>query len=382
MRRVTAFAGTRADLSPLGPVLVALAARDDVDLTVITALGLTPSIAPPVLADVGLDPSTYRHVALPVEPAGDAPTDLARAGGALALAVSDFVAASAPEVLVVLGDRWELLWVVPTFVVARVPVVHLHGGEVTEGAIDERVRHAITKLADEHCVATARARERLLAMGESAAHVHLTGAPGLDRLASAMPMAGAEFAETFGRPLTRPLVLLTYHPVTSGDEPPGATAEALLDALGALGALTVVTDPGLDAGREAILDAIASREKDESLIHVPSLGRLYPRLLKTVDAVVGNSSSGIIEAPFVGVPTIDVGVRQTGRERGPSVRWSPAEPTAVLATIGEVLRADKPDEATSLMYGRGDAAALIAAIAAKVEGARPKPLVLSEVNDQ
>lgn len=382
MRRVTAFAGTRADLSPLGPVLLALTVRDDVDLTVVTALGLLPSVASSLLDDVGLDPATYRHVALPIVPASDTPADLARAGAALALAVADYVAAAEPEVLVVLGDRWELLWVVPTFVLARVPVVHLHGGEVTEGAVDERVRHAITKLADEHCVATSKARERLLALGESPEHVHLTGAPGLDRLAAAKPLSEAEFAESFGRPLTRPLVLLTYHPVTSGDEPPGATAEALLDALDALGALTVVTDPGLDAGREAILDAIAVREKKEALIHVPSLGRLYPRLLKTVDAVVGNSSSGIIEAPFVGVPTIDVGVRQTGRDRGPGVRWSSSEPSAVLAAIGKVLGASRRDEGTSLIYGRGNAAALIAAIAANVEGARTKPLVLSGVSDQ
>ena len=207
-----------------------------------------------------------------------------------------------PDVVVVLGDRWELLHVVPQVFLAGVPLVHLHGGEVTEGAVDERVRHAVTKLADQHCVASEDAARRLRQMGEPAERVHVTGAPGLDRLAAVSRLDDDELGRVIGVEVRRPVALFTYHPPTAeaGADVGRWAAEALAACVELCGTV-VATHPGMDAGREEVLAALAEAAlRDTRLVVVEALGRDYPRVLASVDVVVGNSSSGIIEAASVG----------------------------------------------------------------------------------
>ncbi|WP_051551245.1 UDP-N-acetylglucosamine 2-epimerase [Nocardioides sp. URHA0020] len=329
--RVGVFVGTRADLGPLQPVLAELASRPEVETVVLTGLAFDAD-------DLArrLEGSVSSVIAL-ASPLGevDLSTQL-RHGPAMSAGAGRAVVEHPVERLVVLGDRWELLYVVPPYVLAGVPVVHLHGGEVTSGAIDERVRHAVTKLADVHCVASQDAADRVAQMGEEPERIHVTGAPGLDRLAAQGRLDDTELEALLGVPVRRPLALFTYHPPTaSGTRDSGRWAEAALRATLEVCGTVVATHPGMDAGRNEVLAALTRVEQeDDRVLVVEALGPRYPAVLASCDVVVGNSSSGVIEAASVGVPAVDVGLRQHGRLRADNV-WSSDEGEAA---VGDALR--------------------------------------------
>ncbi|HET8614184.1 MAG TPA: UDP-N-acetylglucosamine 2-epimerase, partial [Actinomycetales bacterium] len=262
----------------------------------------------------------------------------------------------------------------PPAVLLGVPVVHLHGGEVTEGALDERVRHAVTKLADQHCVASEDAARRVRQLGEPADRVHVTGAPGLDRLAVAEPMTDDELAVVSGLPrIDRPVALFTYHPPTTHDPAQAGpwareAAEATLDECGTV----IATHPGMDVGREGVLAAleeVAQRHPDRFVV-VEALGREYPRALASVDVVVGNSSSGVIEAATVHVPAVDVGDRQQGRLRGANVLHAEEGRAAVAAGVRAALGSQWRERAQAAVnpYGDGKAAPRILDIVREAVG--------------
>jgi UDP-N-acetylglucosamine 2-epimerase (non-hydrolysing) len=282
------------------------------------------------------------------------------------------------DVLVVLGDRWELLYVVPAAVLLGIPVVHLHGGEVTVGALDERVRHAVTKLADQHCVASEDAAARVRQLGEPGDRVHVTGAPGLDRLAGAAPIPDTELAELIGNvsgglpdepPRTtveRPLALFTYHPPTAQPGAPvGEWAREAAEAALATCGTVVATYPGMDEGRDEILGALTELAAREPRLRlVPALGRDYPRVLAAADVVVGNSSSGVIEAATLHVPAVDIGERQRGRLRGDNVVHAAEGRAAVEAALRTALSPRWREHSARVTnpYGSGSASARILAI--------------------
>ena len=192
-RVVAVFVGTRADLGPLGPVISAVTDAPDLTLKVLTGVmyaahDLAAALPGPRSAEDWL--RSIVPLAAPMQAV--TPESEVAQGALLAAATGRAIRAERVDVLVVLGDRWELLDVVPPAFLLGVPIVHLHGGEVTEGAVDERVRHAVTKLADEHCVASVDAAARLRQLGEPPDRVHVTGAPGLDRLVSAEAMTDAD----------------------------------------------------------------------------------------------------------------------------------------------------------------------------------------------
>ncbi|MGO4600138.1 UDP-N-acetylglucosamine 2-epimerase [Terrabacter sp. 2RAF25] len=362
---VGVFVGTRADLGPLSPVLEALQAADDVALRVLTGvMYAADDLVAALPASVSAD--QWREAVVPLaDPMGEV-TAAAQVeqGALLARATGRLLRELHVDVLVVLGDRWELLYVVPPAVVLGVPVVHLHGGEVTEGAVDERVRHAVTKLADQHCVASEDAAARLRQLGEPADRIHITGAPGLDRLAGAAPMPDAELATLLAVPsVTRPIGLFTYHPPTAQ---PGAPVgewarEAAEAALAACGTV-VATHPGMDEGRDEVLAALTGLAGREPRLRlVPALGRDYPRVLATSDVVVGNSSSGVIEAATVHVPAVDIGERQRGRLRGDNVVHADEGRVAVEAALRTALSPSWRRRAAAVAnpYGTGEASARI-----------------------
>jgi len=313
------FVSGRADLGPLAPVIDSIGRRPGFDVTAVTALTFDSVSLRAELTAVGV--TTAVHVAA-VGPllAGDQAEDLVQCGARVSEGITALLSEGA-DVLVVLGDRWELPWVVMPAVLLGVPVVHLHGGEVTEGAIDERVRHAVTKLADVHCVASQDAAQRLRQLGEEPKSIHITGAPGLDRYRTTPAATDGELATILGHAVRRPLALFTYHPVTT--EPVDTVAENAAAALRATARATsqvLVTHPGPDAGREAVLTAITEVAGQlDNVVVVAALGSLYPSVLAACDIVVGNSSSGVVEATSVGIPAVDIGKRQTGRLRGVNV---------------------------------------------------------------
>ena len=374
--KVAVFVGTRADLGPLLPVVRALVGAG-AEPTLLTGVAFDAQrLVDLVMAELDM-PLPVEQLATPVEAV--TPVVQREQGRAITAGLADLLDRTSFDRLVVLGDRWELLFVVPQFFLAEVPIVHLHGGEVTEGVIDERVRHAVTKLADLHCVASQDAADRLRQMGEQDERIHVTGAPGLDRFVGLDRADDEALADLVGRPVVRPLALFTYHPPTA--VPAAQTRrwarEALEATLAACGTV-VATHPGFDVGREEILGALNEvAAADESLIVIESLGRGYPRMLASCDVVVGNSSSGVIEAASVGVPAVDIGERQRGRLRGDNVVWSAEGAEAVRAALATALDPEFGERARGVVnpYGDGTAAQRIAEVVLADAPPRAKPFV-------
>jgi UDP-N-acetylglucosamine 2-epimerase (non-hydrolysing)/GDP/UDP-N,N'-diacetylbacillosamine 2-epimerase (hydrolysing) len=215
----------------------------------------------------------------------------------------------------------------------NIPVAHVHGGDVS-GTIDELVRHAISKLSHVHFPATEDAGARLLRMGERPEHIHLVGAPGLDYLSHFEPIPDGEIEAGLHVDLSRPFVLFTQHPVTAELDAGAQQMETSLRALEAVNVQVVATYPNSDAGGRAMIEVLKRWADRPWLSIVPSLGqRRFASLLKRAAAMVGNSSSGIIEAPFFGVPVVNIGSRQAGRLRAENVLDAPHDQEAIRSAV-------------------------------------------------
>lgn len=385
--RVAVFVGTRADLGPLSEVLVVLDAAEDIDLHVLTGVAYSPAELAAAMPATKPAEQWADQIHALAQPLATVTADtMLDHGPQLAAGMGALLRELAPQVLVVLGDRWELLYVVPAAFLDAVAIVHLHGGEVTEGAVDERVRHAVTKLADQHCVASPDAARRLRQMGEPAPRVHLTGAPGLDRLGQVEPLSDAELGRLLQVGIQRPVALFTYHPPTAeGGVPVGRwAAEALAATLEHCGTV-VVTYPGMDAGRDEIIAALkTAAAADSRVVLVEALGARYPKVLASVDVVVGNSSSGVIEAASVHRPAVNIGDRQRGRLSGDNVIDAAEGQDAVSAAVAEALTDASAERARAAVnpYGHGQASSRILDIVRAAPGSpRIKPFVDSPVED-
>ncbi len=281
-----------------------------------------------------------------------------QAGAATALAAAA-IADDDPDALLLLGDRFETLAVATAATIARVPIAHLHGGEETEGAIDNAMRHAITKLAHLHLVSHELHAARVLQMGEADDAVIVVGAPGLDNLHRADLPDRDELERSLGIPLRPPVVLVTMHPETLS-RTPAEGARAVASAMARVPATYVITQPNSDPGGEAIRQLwnewTAGRSR---VVLVDSLGeRRYWGLLCIADAVLGNSSSGIIEAPSAGLPVVDVGDRQKGRLRTTHVETARANTDEVELALRRALSPERraSSQETPPPYRAGPAA--------------------------
>ncbi len=273
-------------------------------------------------------------LAEPPSPLADTAAALAQVGAALS--------EDAPDALLLVGDRSEVLAAGLAATLAKIPIVHLHGGEESEGAIDNACRHALTKLSHLHLVSHRVHADRVIRMGEDPATVVVVGAPAMDH-AYREDLPGAEaLSEELGMALDPPVVLVTMHPATLGG-PAGEEVAAVAGAMGQVPATYVVTAPNADAGGKEIGDYWRRWATDRKRVAlVDALGdRRYWAMLRLADAVLGNSSSGIIEAPALGVPVVNVGDRQRGRLRYGPVADVPAAEDAVAAALREALAAGR-----------------------------------------
>ena len=253
----------------------------------------------------------------------DSAVGTAKSMGLGVLGFADALSRLAPGALIILGDRFEALAAAQTAMILRIPVVHLHGGEITEGAYDDAIRHAITKLSYLHATSTEEYRQRVIQLGEAPKRVKNVGAIGLDHFKRGSFMSLNELSHSLDFKLRSPFFVVTYHPVTLANEAPEACFQALLDALDAFSAYQVIlTYPNADDGGRRIipmLEAYAA-EHAERVLAIPSLGQArYLSAVKHAAAVIGNSSSGIIEVPAFDVPTVNMGMRQKGRLAAKSV---------------------------------------------------------------
>jgi UDP-N-acetylglucosamine 2-epimerase (non-hydrolysing)/GDP/UDP-N,N'-diacetylbacillosamine 2-epimerase (hydrolysing) len=246
-----------------------------------------------------------------------------------------------PDVVLLLGDRFEMLAAAEAALMMRIPVAHIHGGETTEGAFDESIRHSLTKMAHIHFVTAEPHRARVIQMGEQPDRVFTVGAPGLDQIHHTELLNRQAFEDAIGFQLGDPTFLITLHPSTLGTQEPETSARHLLDAVdGFDGVRLIFTKANADPAGRRINERIAEycEGRDDARLY-DSLGqKWYLSALRHADVVVGNSSSGLIEAPAMDVPTVNVGPRQDGRLRGPSVVDCRADRDAIASAIESVLQ--------------------------------------------
>ena len=322
MRKIAVFTGTRAEYGLLYWIIKELNDSEEIELQLfVGGMHLV---------------SEFGHTVAQIEQDGfqitdrwefllssDSPVGLSKSMGLAMISAAESFARHKPDLLVVLGDRFEALAVAQAAMVSRVPIAHIHGGEKTEGLIDEAIRHSITKMAHLHFTATEPYRGRVIQLGERPEKVFNFGAPGIDSAVRLELLSRSELAKAIEFDLARPYFLLTYHPVTLKSGGAWETLENLLSALNEYPGYQIVASyPNADTdGRRLIqiLNSYANSYPDRvCLVH--SLGQVrYLSLLKHCSAVIGNSSSGLIEAPTFGVPTLNIGSRQRGRLSGASV---------------------------------------------------------------
>ena len=298
---------------------------------------------------------------VPLGLSGDGAGMAARAMARGLEGVSDALERLEPDLMLVLGDRYEILAAAQAALLHRIPIAHIAGGDLTEGAFDESIRHALTKLAALHLATHADSAARIVQMGENPERVHVVGSPGLDHLRRGLRLSRTELEAALGARLGFRNLLVTFHPVTLTADRGMADFEAVLAGLDAVGPETVkwITRPNADPGHGAIaarVDAWAAGRPDVRVF--ASLGqKRYLSLMAQVDAVVGNSSSGLYEAPSFGVPTVDIGDRQKGRLAAASVIRCEARSDAVAAAIRRAFEMGKRDVVNP--YGDGRSAARI-----------------------
>lgn len=291
----------------------------------------------------------------------DSPVGISKSVGLATIGFADAFERLKPDILVILGDRFEIFAAAQAALFARIPIAHLHGGETTEGAIDEFIRHAITKMSHFHFVAAEPYKQIVIQLGEQPANVMNVGAIGIDNIVQLDLLERKEFEKSIGFPLGKVNFIATYHPETLAQKDPEEGIDALLGALDHFrDAKVIITKPNADVGGRIIIKRIeAFAKKNHHRVHLStSLGRLkYLSALQYVDVVIGNSSSGIIEAPFLKTATVNIGDRQKGRLRATSVIDCSEDTESIIKSIkramSDVFRSSLTN--TISLYGYGDA---------------------------
>ena len=355
---------SRADYGHLYWILRELDAAAEVDLRIIaTAAHLSPQFGH-TIDQFRADGFTVEAV---TESLLDSDTDvgMAKTIGLTMLGLADLLGRLRPDLLLVIADRYEMLAPAATALALRIPLAHIEGGEISEGAIDDAVRNALTQMSHLHFVSTVQARRRVMAMGVAGWRVHRAGAPSLDHLVRSRLPDRQQLASRLGLDLACPPRVVAMHP-TTWLEDTAQEARALYGALAQAPAPTVFCFPNADAGHQPIIEMArdyCSDHRDASL-HV-NLGTLdYWGLLREAAMLVGNSSSGIMETPSLGLPCLNVGIRQRGRERAANHIDVPADTGAIIAGMRRAASASfrRSLEGMTNPYGDGTAAATIARV--------------------
>ncbi|MCC2633258.1 MAG: neuC [Ramlibacter sp.] len=335
-RRICYVSGTRADFGLMQSTLQAIHAHPRLALEIV-ATGMHLSRAHGnTVREIEASGLPIRAT-VPVEVDPPTGATMARNIGQMLVAFTALWQEQAPDIVLLLGDRGEMIAGALAAIHLNIPVAHIHGGE-RSGTVDEPVRHAITKLAHFHFTATAEARERVVRMGEAPERVWVTGAPGLDGLAALATRPRAELAREAGFDAGRPIALFVFHPVLQESDVAGAQAAAILDALAAQGLQVMALLPNADAGSQAIRAELQRRSAAGALKLATHLPRAdFASWMAAADVMVGNSSAGIIEAATFGTPVVDIGRRQHLRERNANVVACDVDAAAVGAAVRQAL---------------------------------------------
>ncbi|GMV01814.1 MAG: UDP-N-acetylglucosamine 2-epimerase (hydrolyzing) [Burkholderiaceae bacterium] len=351
-RRICYVTGTRADFGLMRSTLRAIQGDDLLSLSVmVTGMHLS--------ARYGMTVAEIEASGLPISARIDVDVDppngltMATNIGRMLVGLAERLCADRPDLVLLLGDRGEMLAGALAALHLDIAIVHLHGGE-RSGTVDEPVRHAISKLSHYHFVATVESRERLMRMGEDPARIWVTGAPGLDGIAGLARVDRATLAASLGFDAGRPIALMVFHPVLQETQAGGAAAQAIVDALRGKGAQVLALKPNADAGSEPIREVLEQRARAGDIALATHLPREeFVAWMAAADLMVGNSSSGIIEAASFGTPVVNVGSRQNLRERNANVIDVDPDPLRLARAIGSALDAGRL--ASANVYGDGRA---------------------------
>jgi UDP-hydrolysing UDP-N-acetyl-D-glucosamine 2-epimerase len=337
-RHIAVVTSSRADYSHLYWPLKLLAEHHDIDLQLIV---MASHLSPEFGATIREIEKDGFSIAARVECllSSDSDVGMAKSIGVAVLSLADALGAMRPDLLLLIADRYEMLAPAAVALSLRIPIAHIEGGEISEGAIDDAVRNALTKMSHVHFTSTEGARARVISMGEEPWRVHRAGAPSLDHLRRSDMLSRKEVEGRCGADFSTPTLLIAYHPVT-------LEQDTTLEAGPLFAALETIAEqeksqllfcyPNADAGSRSLI------ERTREFLERHPCGKLfvnldavtYWSLLRSVDVMVGNSSSGIMETASFALPTVNIGMRQKGRERAANVLDAEPEAAAILAQIG------------------------------------------------
>lgn len=367
MRRICAVTGGRADYYLMRNLLKGIEAAAELELSVIaTGSHLSPAHGMTVDAVEEDFPDVHR---IDLQLDGDSPSDITKTTGRAMIAFADALETIKSDILLVLGDRYEIFAAVTAALIAGIPVAHLHGGETTEGAADEAFRHSITKMSHLHFTAAEDYRRRVIQLGEDPARVFNVGGMGAAAISRMKLMEREELEKSLGFGLGDKYIVVTFHPVTLDSTPEEEQLGQLLRALDRFDGKIIFTGANADAGGTVINRMLAEYVANSGgrAAAFDSLGmQRYLSAVRHAYAVVGNSSSGLAEAPSLKTPTINIGCRQAGRLRAQSVIDCEPAAESILAAFKKI---DTPEFQKILTetvnpYGEGDNTAKIVEILA------------------
>lgn len=317
IRKVLYISGTRADYGLMRSVLKCIHEHPCLTLEIaVTGMHLMEEFGT-TLDEIEKDNFCVSRIEAIIEI--DNKPSMSRFIGTVIQKLTDFIEKCKPDIIIVLGDRGEMLAgaVVGTYL--GIPVAHIHGGEITS-TVDDIARHAITKLSNIHFPATQVSAERIIRMGENPANVFVVGAPGLDQIFSEKPLSRSDISKKYSISINNPFFLVVQHPVSLEVEDAGTQMRETLDAVMALNQQTIIVYPNADAGGRKMIEVIRKYETNPMIHTFKSIPHNdYISLMRETAVLIGNSSSGIIEAPSLGTPVVNIGSRQQGRQRGDNV---------------------------------------------------------------
>ncbi|NRF32504.1 UDP-N-acetylglucosamine 2-epimerase [Vibrio coralliilyticus] len=360
MKKIAVFTGTRAEYGLLYWIIKGLHESPSAELQLyVGGMHLSPEFGKTIeqIKSDGFPVAEKLEFLL----SSDTPVGIAKSMGLALIGAADALERNKPDLLVVLGDRFESMAICQAAMVAQIPIAHIHGGETTEGLIDEAVRHSISKMSHLHFTATEEYRQRVIQLGENPEHVFNVGAPGIDSIKALELLSREELSKSIDFDLTeKPYMVVTYHPVTlSRDGAVEDLKQLLLTLRQYQDHKFLITYPNADThGRALIplLDAFANELQGRVLL-IQSLGQLrYLSALKYSDLVIGNSSSGLIEVPTFKVPTVNIGNRQKGRIAGETVISCEGDKNSILNAINVALSLEFKQRCLDSHnpYGKGD----------------------------
>ncbi len=357
-KKIVAITSSRADYSHLYWPLKLMQKNDAIDLTIVC---FGPHLSP----EYG---ETWRHIkqdgfeqvkAVECLLSSDTDVGMAKSLGLAVLGLTDVLAELRPDLLLIIADRYEMLAPANVALTLRIPMAHIEGGDVSEGAIDDAVRNALTKMSHVHFTPTSKAQQRVLAMGEEPWRVHLSGAPSLDHLRRGEISSKTDIEAQFQLSKDQTLIVIAYHSVTMYKDAV-AEQQALFDALSDRSERLIFCFPNADTGSHQIMQTAQQfcDARDHAQIYTNLPAPVYWGLLARANLMMGNSSSGIMESPSLQLPCINIGIRQLGREQANNIIDVKAE----RATISEAIDVALSDAFLQRMdqvvnpYGDGHAA--------------------------